>query len=109
MARKRIHEDHALSGAEKKRRHDDSFASIDDALDDALKRIDWERRKHAESSFYNWVITYGYPQLLQYLPSKNAENVLNRMEQALNLSKPQLLMLSRGQGKSIYCQLFLVY
>ena len=88
MARKRIHADHALSGAEKKRRQDDKLASIDNALDSAIGKIDWERRKFAETSFYNFVCTYGFPQLLQYLPPKNAEQVLNRMELALNLSKP---------------------
>lgn len=33
MARKRIFKDHALSGAEKKRRQDDKIASIDNELD----------------------------------------------------------------------------
>ena len=88
MARKRIFKDHALSGAEKKRRQDDKMASIDRDLDEAIKNINWERRKFAETSFYNFVCTYGFPQLLQYLPPKNAEQVLNRMELALNLSKP---------------------
>lgn len=88
MARQRIFKDHAMSSTEKKRRQDDSFASIDKELDEAIQNINWERRTQAETSFYNWVCTYGYPQLLQYLPPKNAEEVLNRMENALNLSKP---------------------
>lgn len=88
MSRPRIHKDHALSVAEKKRRQDDKLASIDKELNSAIGKINWERRKFAETSFYNFVCTYGYPQLLQYLPPKNAEQVLNRMELALNLSKP---------------------
>ena len=109
VGRKRVHADHAMTAGERVRRSQDKLASIDRDLDEAIKNINWERRKNAETSFYNWVCTYGYPQLLQYLPPKNAEQVLNRMELALNLSKPQLLMLSRGQGKSIYSQLFILY
>ena len=109
MARKRIFKDHALSGAEKKRRQDDKWASIDATIDEALKKIDFDRRTKAESSFYNWCCTYGYPSLLQKLPPPNAKIVLDKMENSLKMSKPLQLQLHRGAGKSCFAQLFLLY
>ncbi len=76
MPRKRINEDRVLTGAEKKRRHDDLYSSIDDQINNAVKEINWERRKKAESSFYDWVCTYGFPSLLNTLPPENAKVVL---------------------------------
>ena len=88
MARQRIFKDHALSGAEKKRRQDDQWASIDAAIDEAIRGINWERRNLAETSFYNFVCTYGFPSLLNTLPPQNAKLVLDKMESSLNMAKP---------------------
>lgn len=55
MAKKRIYEDHALTGIEKKRRHDDAAVSIDTSLDEALAKIDWNRRREAETDIVKWV------------------------------------------------------
>ena len=45
MAKPRVFKDRALSSVEKKRRHTDNIASIDEALDRAISDIDWNRRK----------------------------------------------------------------
>ena len=50
MARKRIFKDHALSGAEKKRRQDDKWASIDATIDEALKTLTDERTQSLHST-----------------------------------------------------------
>lgn len=50
MAKPRIHKDHALSSAEKKRRHDDSYAAIDPLMQEAFKKIDVSRKQFASLS-----------------------------------------------------------
>lgn len=50
MAKQRVFQDHALSSMEKKRRYTDKAASIDKDLDEAMKKIDWNRRNAAEVS-----------------------------------------------------------
>lgn len=64
MANKRINKDRVLTQNELNHRYQDKCASIDEKLDEALKKIDFDRRTKAESSFYNWCCTYGYPSLL---------------------------------------------
>lgn len=50
MAKKRILADHALSSYEKKRRHDDKYASIDEEMKDAFKKVDTNRKQFASLS-----------------------------------------------------------
>lgn len=48
--RRRINKDHNLTGAEKKRRFDDKYASIDSQMADAFKNIDQKRKQFASLS-----------------------------------------------------------
>lgn len=50
MAKPRIHKDHALSSVEKKRRHDDSYAAIDEQMAEAFSKIDQKRKQQASHS-----------------------------------------------------------
>lgn len=83
MARQRIFEDHAMTGMEAKRLHDDRAASIDKELDEAFAGVDWNRRREAEKSLAAWTKTYCVPLLLQDEPSPKGYEVLTKMERAL--------------------------
>ena len=69
MAKQRINKDHALSSMEKKRRFTDKAASIDKEMDEALRNIDWNRRKQAETSLCAFVETYLMGMLFEVAPS----------------------------------------
>ena len=58
-----------LSNTEKSRRHADKIASIDEELDAAFERIDWERRNKASSSLLEFIRTYLVGSLFQTEPS----------------------------------------
>lgn len=52
---RKIQGDHKLSGMEIKRRQDDKAACIDKELDEAIAKIDWNRRREAETDIVKWV------------------------------------------------------
>lgn len=76
MARQRIFKDHVISNVENQHRIQDRAASIDEKLDEAFSKIDWQRRKAAEQSLVKWVQAYCVPLLLQDPPSAKGNEVL---------------------------------
>lgn len=64
------------TNTELKRRHDDKYAAIDDALDFAMANIDWKRRNKAEKSLVSWVKTYCLGLLLDDPPPPHGCEVL---------------------------------
>ena len=97
-----------LSGAEKSRRHNEKAASIDDALDEARKRINWERRNAAEKSLSAWMRTYCMEPECGFIddePSPLLERVLTEMETGIgDASIPYHLQVARGYGKTSYTE-----
>jgi len=73
MSRKRIYEDHAMSSAERKRRHDENAVKIDDELDEAYTNIDWSRRNAAEINLVEFTKRYLIGLALDEPPSKRGE------------------------------------
>lgn len=92
------------SANELKREYDDSYAQIDSQLDDAFSKIDWSRRKQAETSLVKWVNTYCIGLLLDDSPPVRGEEVLCQMEKAVKGHDNFMILMSRGSGKSSYVE-----
>ena len=93
-----------LSGAERKRRHLEREASIDDALDAALDAIDWRRRSLASRSLHNFLRLYcmePMSRLLDYPPVGDLVKVVHDMQRGISDdSVPYHIRMPRGEGKS---------
>lgn len=92
-----------------KRNFDDRCASIDAALNDARNTIDWDRRNKAETSLPEWVKTYCVGVLLDEAPPAKGNEILDEMERALNDSRPYMIMMGRGNGKTSLTECTAVY
>lgn len=93
-----------LSGYDRVQKHRDKWSSIDEAMDAALAKINWERRNEAEKSLGAWVRTYMCGGLaLNDEPSKYGYEVLWQMERALTGHRNYMICMGRGFGKSSYC------
>lgn len=101
--------DRTASNREAKRRFDEKAASIDQKLDAARNDIDWERREKAEKSLADWVDTYCVGLLLDDAPPPKGRQILDEMERALNDSRPYMIMMGRGNGKTCYVECATVY
>lgn len=88
MAKARLVSDRIQTQTEINRRHQDRISAIDQELNEAIQKIDWDRRKKSEKSFWDWVLTYGYPQLLTYHPPERSKDVMDKLESSLQQSKP---------------------
>ena len=93
-----------LSGAERKRRHLEREASIDDALDAALDAIDWRRRSLTSRSSLNFLRIYcmePMSRLLDYPPVGDLVKVVHDMQRGISDdSVPYHIRTARGEGKS---------
>ena len=96
--------DHILSGLETNRRFQDKAASIDEQLNDARSKIDWERRNAAESDIVLWVNTYCIGAFLDETPPPLGEQIIREMWQAIQDSRPYLIEQARGSGKTSYIE-----
>ena len=84
--------------------HRDRAASIDQSLDVAFSKVDWDRRKKAETSLGEWVKTYMCDGMaLNDEPPEKGYEVLRDMEKALNAHQNYMICMGRGFGKSSYC------
>lgn len=68
---------------EKKRRFTDKAASIDKDMDEAIKKIDWQRRANAEKSLDSFVETYLMGSLFEVPPSQQMRQVMRAMFRSL--------------------------
>lgn len=109
MGRKNIFSDHVLTVNERQRRFLDSAAQIDAVLNDARNTIDWDRRNKAETSLAEWVKTYCVGVLLDEAPPAKGNEILDEMERALNDSRPYMIMMGRGNGKTSLTECTAVY
>lgn len=98
-----------MTNIEKQRRFLESHAKIDETLENARASIDWKRRHKAERSLETWVKTYCVGLLLDDAPSKHGCEVLNEMHSALDDSRPYMIMMGRGSGKTSYVECASVY
>lgn len=71
-----IFADHKLTPAEKSRRFQDNFCSIDKELEERYLKIDWDRRNTAEKDLVEWTNTYLIGLTLDESPSEKGEEVL---------------------------------
>ena len=97
------------TNTELKRRHDDKYAAIDDALDEALAGIDWKRRNEAEKSLVAWVDTYCVGVMLDDPPPERGREVLQEMESAVTGHSNYCILMARGSGKSSYVECATLY
>ena len=101
-------EDGPMTGAERVRKHNLLKASIDDVLDDAKTRIDWERRRRVEKSLLEFVKAYGCDEggFLDDPPAPLMESILDEMQTAVDDSSiPYHIRVARGHGKTSYSKL----
>ena len=98
-----------IQNREAKRRFDDKQASIDQQLEQARLNIDWERRNEAEKTLAKWVCTYCIGLLIDDEPPERGKLILNEMERALNDSRPYMIMMGRGNGKTSLTECAAVY
>ncbi len=109
MARKRIHEDRAMSNTERQRRHEDSAFAIDHDLDEMFAAVNWRRRRRAEASLTAWVKTYCIGLLLEDAPPPLGEKVLEQMQGALASRQNYCILMGRGSGKTSYMECAALY
>lgn len=102
MGRRRLNSDRVLTNAECMRRFADKAASIDSQMDEAFKKIDWNRRRAAERSLPLWVETYCVPLLLQDKPPHLGKVVLEQIEHAMTAHENYCILMGRGSGKTSY-------
>lgn len=65
-----------LTSAEKARRHQAKLASIDQQLNEALTKIDWDRRKKGSHTFLDFINTYCVGVMLDEPPSGKMIDVI---------------------------------
>ena len=83
--RKRVSADgHKLTGIEIKRRHDDAASTIDDELNQAFDKIDWDRRNKASASLNEFIRTYFIGLMIDTPPSEKLVEAIGEMEFALS-------------------------
>lgn len=98
-----------LSGAEKKRKHDDQYAAVDQELDAALQNVDHQRREQGTRTFIDFVHTYCIGLMIDDPPSEKFVEALKEMEFALSNSTPYNIELPRGSGKTSAAEMFILY
>ena len=100
-----------MTSSESSRKHQDKLASIDQQLDEALAKIDWERRRNAEADIVSWVNAYCIGPILDETPPPLGEEILREMHRAITdpTSKPYMIAIARGSGKTSYIECVVMY
>ncbi|MCF0232215.1 MAG: hypothetical protein HUJ63_08120, partial [Enterococcus sp.] len=81
------------------------MAAIDKKLDEARSKINWERRKEAETDPVKWINTYCIGFFLDDPPPPKGEEIIREMWCALNDKiRPYMVLQSRGSGKTSYVE-----
>lgn len=87
-----------------RKEHDRAF-SIDRQLKDARSKIDWTRRREAESDIVKWFKVYICKGLLlDEEPPPLGEQIIREMWQAIFDARPYLICQARGSGKTSYIE-----
>lgn len=96
---------HSQTSVESQRKFREKALSIDDQLNEARSKINWERRREAESDIVRWVGTYVLNGLLlDEAPPPLGEQILREMWTAIFDARPYLICMSRGAGKTSYIE-----
>lgn len=98
-----------LTSTERQHRFQDRRAAIDDKINAAIQNINWERRNYALQSLENFIDTYSVGIILDSPPSDNARKAIRDMDYALQDSRPYMINLPRGAGKSCFSVSALMY
>lgn len=79
------------------------MCSIDASLEEAWKKVNWDRRKRAEAGgIVEWTNTYMIGLTLEEPPPPLGEKILRQMEGAITSHSNYAIALHRGAGKSAY-------
>lgn len=78
----------------------DSAYSIDAEYQEAVARIDWDRRNHARESLVAFINTYLVGSLFTFSPDGKMTEALRAMEASLTSARPFNIELPRGSGKT---------
>lgn len=101
MARKAT--GHAKSNLQRQHEYQDNACSIDAALEDAWKHVDWNRRNRAEQGgLVEWTNTYMIGLTLEEPPPPLGAKILRQMERAITSHSNYAIAMARGSGKSAY-------
>ena len=96
---------HSQTSVESQRKFREKALSIDDQLNEARSKINWERRREAELDIVKWICTYVLNGLLlDEAPPPLGEQILREMWTAIFDARPYLICMSRGAGKTSYIE-----
>lgn len=109
MAKRRINEGRNLTGAEKKRRHDDAAVSIDADMAEAFKAVDARRKARAAKSLRAFIDAYMIGFVLEERPSPLTYQAIEELEHALTDCRPVQIQLPRGSGKTTLASIAVLY
>ena len=109
--RKPLTAGHVMTASEASRKFQDKLASIDQQLDEAIAKINWERRRHAEANIVAWVAAYCIGPFLDETPPPLGEEILREMHRAITdtTTRPYLIAMARGSGKTSYIECVTMY
>lgn len=87
----------------------DSAYSIDAEFQEALKKIEWERRNKARESLVEFIRTYLVGSLFSFPPEGMMCQALEEMEHSLTSARPYNIELPRGSGKTTAAEAMCLY
>lgn len=83
--------------------------SIDKDYQEAISKIDWDRRNHARESLVSFIETYLVGNLFSFTPEGKMCEALAEMEKSLVSSRPYNIELPRGSGKTTAAEAMCLY
>lgn len=87
----------------------DAAYSIDKEYEEAVSRIDWDRRNKARESLVAFINTYLVGSLFTFPPEGKMCEALSEMESSLTSSRPYNIELPRGSGKTTAAEAMCLY
>ena len=87
----------------------DSAYSIDAEYNEAVEKIDWERRNKAKESLCEFIKTYLLGSLFSFPPEGMMCKALAEMEASLSSARPYNIELPRGSGKTTCAEAMCLY
>lgn len=87
----------------------DSAYSIDKEYEEAVARINWDRRNAARKSLVDFIETYLLGSLFTFPPEGKMCDALHEMEKSLVSARPYNVELPRGSGKTTAAEAMCLY
>ena len=91
------------------RARSDSAYSIDAEYQEAVEKIDWDRRNKARASLVDFINTYLVGSLFTFPPEGKMCEALSEMEASLTSARPYNIELPRGSGKTTAAEAMCLY